>query len=121
MGCCNTRIEYLEDLEYKQHIELKIIERDRAGNSIGRIFVPFDLPGPTDQNYNLFDLPKSKIRATGCVLQGIDPRGECEKECQDSYAFVSKDTNLLSVLFDGHGKDGRRVSIFLQGLYAEVL
>jgi serine/threonine protein phosphatase PrpC len=111
-NCCNNRIEFLEVLDYKQHAELNVLERDRSGSCIGRSIVSFALLGPSDQAYNLISLPKLTVRASGCILQGLDPRGECEKECQDSFAFIYKEKNLLSVLFDGHGKDGRRVSLF---------
>lgn len=111
-NCCTPQIEYLENIEYKQHIELKISERDRSGNFIGKCLVSFGLSSPIDQMFSLFSIPKTNIRASGCILPGMDPRGECEKECQDSYTFLSKDNTLIAVLFDGHGKDGRRVSLF---------
>ena len=111
-SCCSSQQSYLEDLEYKQHAELHIIERDRSGNDIGRTSVSFGLSGPIEQMKGLADVRKVKIRAVGCILPGLDPRGECEKECQDSFSFISKVDTFLSVLFDGHGKDGRRVSLF---------
>ena len=111
-NCCRNRIEYLTDLEYKQRAELKIIERDRSGSCIGHTIVSFGLYRPTDQCSIFINILNTKFRASGCVLPGFDPRGECEKECQDSFSIVSKENNLFSILFDGHGKDGRRVSLF---------
>lgn len=111
-NCCGNRIEYLEDLDYKQSISLKVIERDRSGNCVSRSDLSFGVLGPSDQSYGLISLPKIKLRASGCVMPGLDPRAEYDKECQDSFAFMSCDTNFLAVLFDGHGKDGKRVSLF---------
>ena len=111
-ACCNGKAKYLEDLDYKQNAELRVIEKDKSGAPVGHSALSFRLSLPTDQMCKLESLVKSNIRVSGCVLPGIDPRGECEKECQDSYGVVSKESNLCVVLLDGHGKDGRRVSLF---------
>ena len=116
-NCCKSESSYLESLEYKQHAELKIIDRDCSGNCIGRSLVSFALSGPIDQSYGLLNVLKTQIRASGCILPGLDPRGEYEKECQDSFAFVGKSDNLLSILFDGHGRDGRRVSLYCKDFF----
>lgn len=111
-NCCRPRIQYLEDPDYKQHAELRIIERDRMGSFVSRTLVSFGLSAPIDQQLQVIDLLKSKILASGCVIPGLDPRGEVDKDCQDSFAFISIDNQFLAILFDGHGKDGRRVSLF---------
>lgn len=110
--CCSPKMQYLENLEYKEHIRLQIIERDRLGNFISRCPVTFDLLPPQEQVFNLINLPKTSILASGCIIPGLDPRDECDKECQDSFTLLSCDTQFLAVLFDGHGKDGKRVSLY---------
>jgi serine/threonine protein phosphatase PrpC len=82
------------------------------GSFVSRTQVSFGLLPPVDQFNSIFDLDKSKIQANGCVLPGLDPRAEVEKECQDSFTFLSSEGQFLAILFDGHGKDGRRVSLF---------
>ena len=111
-NCCGNRLAYLEDLDYKQTIELKIIERDRAGNCMGKALVFFGLTSPVDQIQSLMSLLKTTMRISGCVLPGLDPREEIDKDCQDSFGFLNKDNSLLCILFDGHGKTGRKVSLY---------
>lgn len=110
--CCQNRVEYLENPEYRSKIELFIQERDRSGRVITKIPISFNLLPPSDQNCTVADMLKTKFRLSGCVLPGLDPRGECDKDCQDTFAIMTKDNSLISILFDGHGKDGRRVALF---------
>ena len=111
-SCCGKRLELLEDLDYAVKIDLFIEERDKTGRVIIRMPVSFNLSSPTDQSCTVADLLKTKFRLSGCVIPGLDPRGECDKDCQDSIAMMTQENCLFSVLFDGHGKDGRRVSLF---------
>ena len=111
-ACCGKRLEFLEDLDYSVKIDLFIQERDRSGRVITSIPVSFNLTSPLDQSFTIADMLKTKFRVSGCVIPGLDPRGECDKDCQDSFAIMNKDNCLFCVLFDGHGKDGRRVSLF---------
>jgi serine/threonine protein phosphatase PrpC len=110
--CCSSRLDFLEDPTYSNKIDLFIQERDRSGRVITRMPVTFLVSSPSEQNSLICDLLKTKFRLSGCVIPGLDPRGECDKDCQDSFALMSKDNNIFCILFDGHGKDGRRVSLF---------
>ena len=110
--CCASRIVYLEELEYNQKITLKILDRDSAGKITGNTPVSFLLSSPVDQTQSLLSLLKTTMRISGCVLPGLDPRDEVDKSCQDCFGFLSKANILLSILFDGHGNEGRRVSLF---------
>lgn len=111
-NCCLAHSQFLENPEYNEHIQLQIIERDRLGNFISRCPVSFSLLPPQEQVFCLINLPKTSVIACGCIIPGLDPRDECDKECQDSFALFFCDTQILAVLFDGHGKDGKRVSLF---------
>ncbi|OMJ88839.1 hypothetical protein SteCoe_9139 [Stentor coeruleus] len=111
-NCCGPQLQYLEDLEYKQIVRLNIQEKDREGKCFGKFTLAFSLLPPSDYNCQIFDIENSKLRISGCALPGVDPRGECEKECQDTFIFLSHENTILTVLFDGHGKEGRRVSMF---------
>ncbi|OMJ67134.1 hypothetical protein SteCoe_35784 [Stentor coeruleus] len=111
-NCCGQRAQYLDELEYKQIVQLHISEKDRTGRSIGKYTLSFSLLPPSDQSCMIFDLLNTKVKVSGCILPGFDPHGECGKECQDSYAFATKENNLFAVLLDGHGKEGRKVSLF---------
>ena len=47
-----------------------------------------------------------------CILPGFDPRGQITKSCQDMNLATSDSGIMLSVLFDGHGKEGQPVVNF---------
>lgn len=110
--CCTRQIEYLEFPFFKQNIHLKAHQKDRSGKYTAHSELSFNLTMPTDQSFRLISLPKIKFRASGCVIPGLDPHSEYKKDCQDSFAFLSCETSFLAILFDGHGRDGRRVSLF---------
>lgn len=112
-NCCKGRTaQQFDFLEFSQKVTLKVMERDRRGNFKGYSLIKLEVPAPTDQYNNIFTIYGNTYRASGCVLSGKDPRGECKKECQDTYAFTTKNNIFLAILFDGHGKQGRKVSIF---------
>lgn len=111
--CCQVRsLNQVDHLEFNQKVPLKVLQRDRKGNYIGYNTLNLDLPGPISQLHKIFTICKSKYRASGCILPGKDPEGEYQKDCQDSYTFTSKDNIFFSALFDGHGKEGTKVSHF---------
>ena len=112
-ACCQLKsIHQVDYLEYHQKVSLKILQKDRKGNYKGYRLVTLELPPPIDQLQSIFSICSSKYRASGCALPGKDPEGEYSKDCQDSYTFTSKSNIFFSVLFDGHGKEGRKVSYF---------
>ena len=112
--CCQTKnaASQPDYLEFNQKANLKIIQRDRKGNYKGHFSISFQLPPPIDQLYSIFSIGKNKYRASGCVIQGADPHGEYIKDCQDTYIFTVMNSIFFAVLFDGHGKEGRKVSVF---------
>lgn len=113
MGCCNaTSIKSVDQVEYPSTVSLKIKERDKRGSHKGLSYVKLDLTLPRNQSQSLIDLGPYKVRAYTSVIPGQDPRCENIKECQDSSGFVSSNNMLFCVLFDGHGKEGHRVSEF---------
>ena len=82
---------------------MDIKSRNNLGDLFGTEKVEFEFLEPE------FSISKSIIAddieflVSSCVFPGIDPRKECNKECQDSCKFFSDKTSLLAVLFDGHG------------------
>ena len=112
-NCCQLKSAYQIDfLEYRQKIKLRIVQRDKKGNFRGYFPLSFELSSPIDQLYSIFNINKSKYRVSGCVIAGIDPHGKYSKECQDSYSVSSKNNVFFAVLLDGHGREGRKVSLF---------
>lgn len=92
--------------------QLKIYDRDMNGIIRGRSDVNFKLSSPLEQNVMNCKISDHLIRITGCVIPGIDPRKNLAKDCQDTYKFTEKENLLLATLFDGHGREGKKVSHF---------
>lgn len=109
--CCHCRPNYLEDLNFKQLVDLEITERYASGEYMGQTNINLVLTPPTDQKSAFLSLDK-KMRVSGCVISGLDPRCQTEKDCQDSYVFSSNNSTFFAALFDGHGRDGKRVSLY---------
>ena len=49
---------------------------------------------------------------SGCVLPGLDPRGQIEKKCQDMCFYSQTPESLLLGVYDGHGATGELVVAF---------
>lgn len=112
-SCCQSKqVQYFEHFEYKSKVTLRIIERDKRSNYRGTSNISFEINPPIDQMSSIFDIGNAKYRAYGCVIPGQDPRGEVVKQCQDAYSFLVKDNIFFGVLFDGHGKEGQKISQF---------
>lgn len=112
-SCCHSKpVQSIERAEYFSTVNLKIKERNKKGHHKGTSYVKLELNPPVDQDYTIFDIGPYKFRSFMCVVPGQDPRGEGKKDCQDSCAFAVDAEMFFAVLFDGHGKEGHKVSTF---------
>lgn len=112
-SCCKpTSITNLDYVEYPATVSLKIKERDKKGFNKGISYIKLALSTPRDQVDSIMDLGPYKIHAYTSIIPGQDPHCEYKKECQDSSGFTSSNNIFFGVLFDGHGKEGHKVSQF---------
>lgn len=103
-------------LQYSRQALIKINRRDQ--NELCREFseVAFHLSEPlktySDQIYisgNIFQLSFS-------IIPGLIPRLDQEKLCQDNCFAVSNANYIFIGLYDGHGINGDKVSLFCSEL-----
>lgn len=115
--CLNPTAQHMNtnsnsDPEYYKNTAIHILDKDKFGRTIGSTGVKFELLPPINQETLIATIGRTPVKITGCVIPGLDPRGELVKECQDIYAFLYKDDTVLAILFDGHGKEGQRIAYF---------
>jgi serine/threonine protein phosphatase PrpC len=112
-SCCHSKlVKNIEVAEYLATADLKIKERDKKGNHRGTSYVKLELNPPSDQDYSIFDIGPYKFRVFTSIIPGQDPRGESKKPCQDNCGFAIDSGIFFGILFDGHGKEGHKVSEF---------
>lgn len=107
MGCLqsSSTAEITDRQLYPRQITLSIV----APNSKARNRVKVPLTSPSLVEAQTIALGDLSISVSCCVLPGLDPREEIVKECQDGVFSVSAEGQLLIGLFDGHGKEGRKI------------
>ena len=72
----------------------------------------YDLPPPMNLNHLNAFLGTQPMKISGCVLPGLDFRGNQTKVCQDAYTFVLHNNCLLCIICDGHGTEGQAIASF---------
>jgi serine/threonine protein phosphatase PrpC len=114
MGNCCNKQEDLQDqtIEYLKTLTLSILVKNFHGKVDGTDKVVLQNTSPIKIEATSGFIGTKHVKITGCVLPGIDPRGEIEKDCQDDYFFIMNEEFLLCTLFDGHGKEGQEISRF---------
>lgn len=107
MGCIQSSSteELTDQRNYPRQVTLNIA----VPNSKARNKVKVLLTSPSLVEAQTVVLGDLSIGLSCCVLPGLDPREEIVKECQDGVFFVSAEGQLLVGLFDGHGKEGRKI------------
>lgn len=113
-NCCNKKLsgEGLLKLEYPKYMTLKITRKNYLGKPVGISKVTFENTTPIKEQCLECSLGIKNAKVFGCILPGLDPRDEIDKECQDNYTFMYNNNGLLCALYDGHGKEGLKVSNF---------
>ena len=108
--CCNkdSQSEAQYNFEYLKSNTLNIQKKNYLGRVIGTSKLTFENTTPIKQQCLKCSIGKKNVILYGCIVPGIDPKGESDKDCQDSYIFLHKNHSILCALFDGHGKEGKK-------------
>ena len=101
-----------DDLEYSERVLIRIKERNVNNKVINHDPVEFRLTSPSVQLNQSFTGTTLSYSLSACVLPGLDPRMLVNKECQDGVICAEHANTILLGLFDGHGKDGKKVAQF---------
>ena len=115
MGTCCDRtlqIEVQNNVEYLKSNTLSIQTKSYLGKIIGFSKFTFENTSPIKQQCSKCSIGKKNASIFGCILPGVDPKGEVDKECQDNYVFLNKNQSVLCALYDGHGKEGKKIADF---------
>ncbi|OMJ71989.1 hypothetical protein SteCoe_29665 [Stentor coeruleus] len=113
-NCSNNEASFKSsnNNDYLRTGTINIIKRNYLGNKIGVSKVSFENTTPIKLQTSIGFLGNRSIKVHGCIIPGLDPRGEMDKECQDNYIFFIINSSVLCALFDGHGKEGKKISAF---------
>ena len=121
MGGCTSKkdarvkpkpLEIDQISRYPRHGKLIIRSKNTSGKIIGHTNMHFVLTEPIKITSKQVDISGVKHPISSCVLPGLDPRGDCNKACQDNCIVIENQNSVLMALFDGHGSDGEKVSEF---------
>ncbi|OMJ83327.1 hypothetical protein SteCoe_15790 [Stentor coeruleus] len=114
MGACCTNSQGLitETVSYENLKIISIKEKDAKGKVLRLDDITVSLTYPSYQHYEKINLDKMVFEFSSCVIPGLDPRALINKECQDALFYTSNESAILVGLFDGHGKEGQKVSHF---------
>lgn len=115
MGCAQSQEsgEIDEDVQYQHKITLSVLHSSSpVGKQPRRDALHLSLPEPLIVVSESYPLNTLTVSMSGSVIPGFDPRHEEEKECQDGQVTVCADGQVLAALFDGHGKEGKKIVEF---------
>lgn len=108
---CRNLSEVDSNLEgtsvYPEKVDLTIKGLRNTG---GKLTV--SLKHPISTSTSASPIIGKPMQLSSCVIPGQDPRGSYMKDCQDCLGHLSLDTVALTVLCDGHGKNGKIVADF---------
>ncbi|OMJ78028.1 hypothetical protein SteCoe_22271 [Stentor coeruleus] len=110
-NCCKSVQEPPSEFEYILEHHLKMTNVSAFGSILGSHMINLTLTNPINQLILNTPIGPRYMKITGCILPGIDPKGE-EKHCQDNYTFLALHGSLYCMLFDGHGTEGHHASKF---------
>ena len=99
-------------VEYFKSNTLNIVVRNFMGKIVESDKVTFENKSPVKIEALGGVIGTKAVKVGGCVIPGVDPRGEIDKDCQDDYSFIFNDEYLLCALFDGHGREGQMIARF---------
>ena len=106
-------------IEYFKSNTLTVTIKDYSGKTLDSDKFTFENTSPIKIEAASGMIGSKSVKVNGCVLPGIDPRGEIDKDCQDDYTFIFNEQYLLCTLFDGHGKEGQLVAKFCTGFVSK--
>ena len=105
------------ELQYLRSARVSIKVRNRSMQVIDREELLFQVSEPTVAVSKSVNTAGRAVWVSGrryvaSIVPGSDPRGLIPKACQDLCFFRNTGQSLFVGLFDGHGKDGKRVVEF---------
>lgn len=118
MGCIpsNSRIGISQphsivkkNFKYPTKVKIDIKVKDQTGKVTGSNAVLVNFTKPLVYSTESLGIGRFQ-HLSRCVLPGIDPRDEHGKKCQDMCLYLHNSSDVLLALFDGHGKEGEKVS-----------
>jgi hypothetical protein len=121
MGSCASKqdlkvkpkpLEMDQISRYPRHGKLVIRSKNAQGKITSHLNMQFSLTEAIKLSSKTIEISGSKNPISSCVLPGLDPRGDCNKACQDNCIFIENQNSALLALFDGHGSDGEKVAQF---------
>ena len=95
------------ELEYLRSATLSIRYKER--NRVVKEKVAFCMNEPVTVSSVSVPFFGNQFWASLCILPGIDPRGQINKQCQDLCFIESLSSSVLMGVYDGHGKEGHSV------------
>ena len=111
-NCCSESGQITDRLSYQSLVKIQIKERNIKGKVVRTAPISATVTYPSSQTFDKFIIDKLGFEFSTCVLPGLDPRGLTTKECQDSIFYLYYEESMLVGLFDGHGKEGQKISTF---------
>mmetsp|Transcript_34347 Transcript_34347/g.60169 ORF Transcript_34347/g.60169 Transcript_34347/m.60169 type:complete len:400 (-) Transcript_34347:150-1349(-) len=96
-----------EIIGYPEKVDLIIKEQRNAGEKL-----TLALKRPVISATSTSPVIGKPMQLSYCVIPGQDPRQLYAKECQDALGHFSLDSIAITVLCDGHGKQGKLVADF---------
>ena len=109
---CSNSVGSVVEPCYNKLLELNIKEKDWKGQKKVVETLNLHLSPPVLQDTLLTVDSNLSVKITGCLFQGKDPKEELLKPCQDNFAIVQRGPHILSLVFDGHGREGQQVADF---------
>lgn len=116
MGSCSSLIRPSgnpplagEDFAYPRFCTVQIKSKDSNRETES---LDFCLHDPNSLLCDYLNLEKSEFFISECTLPGSDPRGHLTKQCQDMTLLLKSRKSFMACIFDGHGLDGHRISMF---------
>lgn len=104
--------ELPENVQYPRSLKIKIYPANASGRVTGCDRVIVTLTEPSVVHAERVDIGGTEIGVSACVIPGLDPHDDITKECQDGLLIQASPGQLLTALFDGHGKCGLAVVSF---------
>ena len=114
MGNCYRRPaqEISDQLRYYAEVQLHVKSRDAGKGSDSTQAILVRLVPPQSLSSETVRVGSTTLEVSACVMPGCDPVEGLGREGQDAVLVTSTENGALVALFDGHGKEGRKVVDF---------
>ncbi|OMJ66874.1 hypothetical protein SteCoe_36138 [Stentor coeruleus] len=103
-------------LQYSRQALIKIHKKDQTDASQEFSEIAFHLSEPLKTYSDLICISNRIFQLSLSIIPGLIPRLDQEKVCQDNCFALSNDEYIFIGLYDGHGFNGDKVSLFCSEL-----